>query len=122
MAQAIADAGMMLGKNYDPYLIFFVPAYSLSCNAANVDTIFDRKRLNTRVSVKPIEKNKGEFSIYFLPLKINPTVAAPQGFNGGHIHHPISDTSQQGLGLTSFNATDDALAPSCGVAPAHLPK
>ena len=107
MAQAIADAGKTLGKNYDPYLIFSVPQYAGSNNAAGVDAIFAGKRLNTRVNVKPLDKAKGEFLVHFLPLKVVASEAAPQGFNGGHLHHPISDPPPRGLGLVSGYASDD---------------
>jgi hypothetical protein len=75
--------------------------YGRSNNAAKVDAIFSGKRLNTRVNVKPLGKNKGEFSVHFLLLKVDPNETTPQGFNGGHLHHPISDPPPQGLGLTS---------------------
>ena len=106
VAQTVADAGKTLGKNYDPYLVFFVSEYARSNNAAKVDAIFAGKRLNTRVNVKPLDKNKGEFSVHFLPLKMDPTETAPQGFNGGHLHHPISDPPPRGLGLTSGYAAN----------------
>src|ERR1035437_9726321 len=47
-------------------------------------------------------------SVHFLPLKVDPNETTPQGFNGGHLHHPISDPPPQGLGLTStYVANDD---------------
>jgi copper chaperone CopZ len=107
VAQAIADAGKTLGKNYDTYLIFSVPAYGLSDNAAKVDAIFAGKRLNTRVTVKPLDPSKGIFSIHFLPLEFDPNAPSPQGFNGGHLHHPISDPPPRGLGLPSTYAASD---------------
>ena len=106
VAQAVAEAGKGAGKNYDPYLIFVVSEYARSTNAADVDAIFAGKRLNTRVHVAPVDKNKGEFSVRFLPLKVDPTVTAPQGFNGGHLHHPVSDPPPRGLGLTSDYASN----------------
>lgn len=107
VAQAIADAGKTLGKNYDPYLIFSVSSYNLADNAAKVDAIFAGKRLNTRVTVKPLDKDKGVFTIHFLPLAIDPANPVPQGFNGGHLHHPISDPPPRGLGLPSTYAATD---------------
>jgi copper chaperone CopZ len=107
VAQAIVDAGKTLGENYNPCLIFSVSEYAQSNNAAKVDAIFAGKRLNTRVTVKPLDKNKGEFSVHFLPLKVDPNETTPQGFNGGHLHHPISDPPPRGLGLTSSYASDD---------------
>jgi hypothetical protein len=101
IAQAITDAGETLGKKYDPFLIFHVPGYPKADNATGVDAIFAGKRLRTRVNVTPIDKSKGDFAIHFLPLKADPAVTAPQGFNGGHLHHPISDPAPRGLALES---------------------
>jgi len=106
IAQAISDAGESLGKNYDPRLIFTVSDYAKPANAPRVNTIFAGKRLNQRVHVKPLDPAKGIFVIHFLPLKVDPTVTAPQGFNGGHLHHPISDPPPRGLGLISGYASD----------------
>ena len=106
VAQAVAEAGKGAGKNYDPYLVFFVSEYARSNNAANVDAIFAGKRLNTRVHVAPLDRAKGEFGVHFLPLKADPTVTAPQGFNGGHLHHPVSDPPPRGLGLASDYAAN----------------
>jgi hypothetical protein len=101
VAQAIADAGESLGKKYDPYLIFRVPDYTKADNAERVDAVFAGKKLRTRVNVTPIDKSKGNFAVHFLPLKVDPVVTAPQGFNGGHLHHPISDPAPRGLALES---------------------
>ena len=106
VAQAVAEAGESLKKVYDPCLIFSVPDYAKAGNAANVDAIFAGKRLNQRVHVRPLDKQKGIFAIHFLPLRVDPNDASPQGFNGGHLHHPISDPPPRGLGLPSGYATD----------------
>ena len=105
IAQAITDAGTSLGKSYDPWLVFSVTNYDVSTNALNVDRIFAGKRLNTRVTVKPIDKSCGLFQIHFRPLILDPHQTAPQGFNGGHIHHPVSDPPPRGLGLPSDYAS-----------------
>jgi len=115
VAQAIVDAGELQHKEYDPCLIFTVPDYSKGDNAAKVDAIFAGKRLNQRVQVTPLNKAKGQFLIHFLPLKVDAAVSGPQGFNGGHLHHPISDPAPQGLGLVSeYSSQDD---PSISVPP-----
>jgi copper chaperone CopZ len=101
VAQAINDAGATLNKKYDPYLIFRVPDYAKADHAADVDAIFAGKKLRTRVNVTPIDKSHGEFAVHFLPLKVDPAITAPQGFNGGHLHHPISDPAPHGLALES---------------------
>lgn len=99
IAQAIADAGTSVGKQFDPRLKIEVPDYSKGENAAKVDTIFAGKRLNQRVHVEPLDKAKGEFLVHFLPLQPEASTSGPQGFNGGHLHHPISDPPPRGLGL-----------------------
>lgn len=107
VAQAITEAGATVGKNYNPYLIFSVPDYSKSDNPASVDAIFAGKRLNTRVHVQPLDKGRGLFLVHFLPLKVDAGDSAPQGFNGGHLHHPISDPPPQGLGIeSSYESVD----------------
>jgi hypothetical protein len=53
-----------------------------------------------------LDKARGLFMVHFLPLKINPADKTPQGFNGGHLHHPISDPPPRGLGLTSGYGSD----------------
>jgi copper chaperone CopZ len=107
VAQAISDAGTRSGKHYDPRLIISVPEYSQTNHAAKVDAIFAGKRLNTRVTLKPLDERKGRFLVFFLPLKLEKTVTGPQGFNGGHLHHPISDPPPRGLGLVCTYAADD---------------
>ena len=106
VGQAIVDAGKADGKTYDPWLVFFVSDYARSNNAARVDEIFAGKRLNTRVNVKPLDKTRGLFAVHFLPLKINPADKTLPGFNGGHLHHPISDPPPRGLGLISGYGSD----------------
>jgi hypothetical protein len=112
VAQAISDAGTALKKNYDPYLVFTVSGYNLPNNAARVDALFARKRLNQRVMVMPLDKSKGMFAIHFHPLEIDPGATGPQGFNGGNLHHPISDPPPRGLALVSAYASTDVLLSS----------
>jgi len=107
VAQAISDAGKSLGKTYDPYLIYSVTDYGKADNSAKVDAVLAGKRLNQRVRVTPLDKAKGIFAIHFLPLTVNPKDGTPQGFNGGHLHHPISDPPPRGLGLQSGYASEE---------------
>jgi copper chaperone CopZ len=107
VAQAIADAGVALGQKYDPHLKIRVPEYPQPGNAAKVDAIFAGKRLNQRIKVAPLDKTKGEFAVRFLPLALDPAVTGPQGFNGGHLNHPIHDPPPRGLGLTCVYAAED---------------
>jgi copper chaperone CopZ len=107
VAQAIADAGASLGKKYDPRLKVTVPAYAQPGNAAKVDALFAGKRLNQRVTIEAVDKTKGQFLVHFLPLKIDPAETGPQGFNGGHLNHPLHDPPPRGLGLECKYASDD---------------
>ena len=99
VAQAIAAPGAARGKAFDPRLKITVPEYAQGGNAAKVDTVFAGKRLNQRVRIAPLDKARGEFLIHFLPLTIDPAESGPQGFNGGHLNHPIHDAPPRGLGL-----------------------
>jgi copper chaperone CopZ len=107
VAQAIADAGTATGKTFDPRLKVCAPEYNQAGNAAKIDAVFAGKRLNQRVHVEPLDKTKGEFLIHFLPLKLDPAVTGPQGFNGGHLNHPIHDPVPRGLGLNFSYAAED---------------
>ena len=52
-----------------------------------------------RVRIEPLDKSKGEFIVHFLPLELEPGESGPQGFNGGHLNHPIHDpVPRAGLG------------------------
>ncbi len=84
-----------------------MPEYSQGDNAAKVDAVFAGKRLNQRVRIDPLDKTKGEFFVHLLPLQIDPAATGPQGFNGGHLNHPIHDPPPRGLGLTCIYAADD---------------
>jgi len=110
VAQALADAGTAVGKQFDPRLKIRVPAYAQDGNAAKVDAVFTGKRLNQRVHVEPVDKAKGEFLVRFLPLQADPGGTGPQGFNGGHLHHPINDPPPRGLGLEMSYETPVELA------------
>jgi copper chaperone CopZ len=110
VAQAIADAGNALGKKYDPRLTVTVPEYTQPGNAAKVDAIFAGKRLNQRVKIEPADQTKGIFMVHFLPLEADAGATGPQGFNGGHLHHPIHDPPPRGLGLTCDYASGEEKA------------
>lgn len=99
VAQAIADAGASRGKNFDPTLKLIVADYAKTNNAAKVDAVLAGKRLNQRVRIEASDKLRGEFLLHFLPLTLDAADPAPQGFNGGHLHHPISDPPPRGLGI-----------------------
>ena len=61
--------------------------------------------------IEPLDKSKGEFVVHFLPLELHAAATGPQGFNGGHINHPIHDAPPRGLGLLCIYAADDAGGP-----------
>ncbi len=105
VAQAILDAGVQTGRKYDPRLKVRVPEYATGDNAAKVDALLAGKRLLQRVRIEAADKTKGEFVIHFLTLELDPAVTGPQGFNGGHLNHPIHDPPPRGLGLTCIYAT-----------------
>jgi hypothetical protein len=107
VAQTISEAGETLSKHYDPRLKITIPEYAQDDNASRVDAVFAGKRLNQRVTVVPVDKAKGLFSLHFLPLAIDATNTNPQGFNGGHLNHPIHDPPPRGLGLKFSYAEDD---------------
>ena len=117
VAQAIADAGVKLKRKFDPRLKITVPEYSRGDNAAKVDAIFAAKRLNQRVRIEPTDKAKGEFLVHFLPLEVDTAATGPQGFNGGHLNHPLHDAPPRGLGLTCIYAADDQSMAGPGEAP-----
>jgi copper chaperone CopZ len=107
VAQAIADAGTKVGKKFEPRLKIRVPEYSQGENATKVDAVFAGKRLNQRVRIEPLDKRKGDFFVHLLPLKVDPAETGPQGFNGGHLNHPLHDPPPRGLGLTCIYAAED---------------
>src|SRR5262249_32965412 len=84
VAQAISDAGATLGRHYDPRLVYCVADYAKGDNAAKVDDVFGGKRLNSRVHVVALDRDKGLFLVRFLPLQVDASTEDPQGFNGGH--------------------------------------
>lgn len=106
VAQAVAEAGKRLGKSYDPRLKITIPEYPHGDNAAKVDAVLAGKRLNQRVKVEQMDKTKGVFLLRFLPLELDASITGPQGFNGGHINHPIHDPPPRGLGLTCIYASE----------------
>lgn len=110
VAQAIAAAGAARGKAFDPSLKITVPEYAQGGNAAKVDAVFAGKRLNQRVRIEPLDKARGEFLIHFLPLTLDPAESGPEGFNGGHLNHPIHDAPPRGLGLKCSYESSEAAA------------
>lgn len=105
IARAIADANAVHGEPYKPTIRFRVPDYSQGENASKVDAIISK--LATLVTVKVLDRKAGLFEAGFLPLKVDASKNAPQGFNGGNLGHPIRDEAPKGLGLR-FNFVTEA--------------
>ena len=97
IAQAIAYANGDNAKPCETTIKIKVPEYAEGDNAAKVDAVF--KKLDTKVKIEATNKEKGEFVVKFLPLKIEADKKGPQGFNGGQLGHPIHDPAPKGLGL-----------------------
>jgi copper chaperone CopZ len=117
VGQAIADAGAVVGKKFEPRLRIRIAEYSQGENAAKVDAVLAGKRLNQRVRIEPLDKAKGEFLVYLLPLEIDSATTGPQGFNGGHLNHPLHDPPPRGLGLTCTYLANDDGAPVVTIPP-----
>ncbi|MEW6303157.1 MAG: heavy-metal-associated domain-containing protein [Verrucomicrobiota bacterium] len=97
IAQSVADASPVHGDKYEATLKLSVPDYAKGDNAAKIDAVFAKQKAD--VTVRTVNKEKGEFVLHFLPLKINPKKEGPQGFNAGKFGHPIHDPAPKGLGL-----------------------
>jgi copper chaperone CopZ len=110
IANAIATAPPSHGKPYVPSIKLSIPEYAQGENAANVDKVFAKQ--SAHVKVDTTDRAKGEFVVHFLPLDLDPSKTAPQGFNGGHFGHPIHDAPPKGLGLKFAIAREDSKAPA----------
>jgi hypothetical protein len=108
VAQTLSDAGAAVGQQAAPRLIIAIPDYAQDAHAAAVDAVLAGKRLNQRVAISLIDRARGLFAIAFLPLTADAHASGPQGFNGGHLHHPLHDPPPRGLGLDcAYLAEDD---------------
>jgi copper chaperone CopZ len=110
IAQAIADAPSTSGKQFEVTMKIRIPDYAKGDNAAKVDAVFAKQKAD--VTVETVDKEKGEFVLHYLPLKVDETKHAPQGFNGGKFGHPIHDAPPKGLGLTFAIVQEGAKAPA----------
>jgi len=91
IAQAVADKG-----KFTVTFRFVIPEYA--ANAEKVDAIF--AKVSKSVKVESTNKEKGEFTLTFLPLASD-LKSGPHGvgFNFGQIGHPLCDPAPKGLGL-----------------------
>jgi hypothetical protein len=96
VAEAIAAAAPE-GKRYETSMKVLVPDYPTGDNAAKIDEVFHK--VETKVKIEAVDKDKGLFVVRFLPLKVDAEKKGPQGFNLGQIGHPIHDPAPKGLGL-----------------------
>lgn len=97
IAQAIADATPAHGEKYAATMKLKIADFAKGDNAAKVEGVFAKSK--EFVKVKATDKEKGEFEMSFLPLKVDAKKEGPQGFNGGRFGHPIGDPAPKGLGL-----------------------
>ena len=100
IAQAIADAG-----KFKVSFRFAIPQYS--ANAEKIDALF--AKLKDEVTVECTSRDKGEFTLHFLPLKSGEAGPHGIGFNFGKIGHPILDPAPKGLGLKMTTAAAGSL-------------
>jgi copper chaperone CopZ len=110
IAQAIGDADPQHGTKYTPSLKFKVTDYAKGENAAKVDAVFAKSK--EQVSVEVTDKTKGEFTLKFLPLKVDASKEGPQGWNAGKFGHPIGDEAPKGLGLKFVMNREGAAVPA----------
>ncbi len=103
IAQAITDAG-----TFEVSFKFVVPDYPTGGNAAKMDAVF--ARFANLVKIVPLDAAKGVFEIQFLPFKTEPGKPLGQGFNFGHIAHPIIDPAPKGMGLRIQQVSAGSLA------------
>jgi copper chaperone CopZ len=101
IAQAIADAGPFKAS-----FRFSIPEYA--ANAEKIDALF--AKLKDEVTIDYTNKEKGEFTLHFLPLKSGESGPHGTGFNFGKIGHPITDPSPKGLGLKMTSVTSASTA------------
>ena len=90
IAQAIADAGPFKAS-----FRFAIPDYA--AHAEQIDAIFGK--VKEEVQIEATNKEKGEFTLKFLPLKPGKPGPHGIGFNFGKIGHPVTDPAPKGLGL-----------------------
>ena len=69
------------------------------CPGVAIFNVEDFAKQVTSVKVEATNPAKGEFVVNFLPLKLDPSKNAPQGFNRGAFGHPIHDAPPKMLGL-----------------------
>ena len=96
IAQAVisSESG---GEKYAPLIKLKIPDYAKGDNTAKIDAIFAKQKADVRVET--LDREKGEFKLIFLPLKVDAARKGPQGWNLGKFWHPIHDAPPAGLGL-----------------------
>lgn len=90
IAQGIADAG-----KFKASFRFAIPQYT--ANAEKIDALF--AKLKDEVTIDCTNREKGEFTLHFLPLKSGEAGPHGIGFNFGKIGHPVTDPAPKGFAL-----------------------
>ena len=99
IAQAILSAG-----EFQVSFRIVIPDYAAS--AEKVDAIFAKAKNEVRIAAT--DKEKGEFTLRFLPLQAGKAGPHGMGFNLGKIGHPLSDPAPKGLGLKVISISKGA--------------
>lgn len=100
IAQGIANAG--------PFKVSFrfaIPQYA--ANAEKIDALF--AKMKDEVKIEATNREKGEFTLTFLPMKAGEAGPHGAGFNLGKIGHPLTDPEPKGLGLKMATISAGAL-------------
>ena len=97
IAQAVFNTMPVHGKPFVPSMKIRVPDYAKTGNAAKVDEVLAKHP--EWVEVELANKEKGEFVLYYNPLKVDATKDGPQGWSPELLAHAIQDPAPKGLGL-----------------------
>jgi hypothetical protein len=92
VAQTIMDQGA-----FTVTLKFEIPEYA--ANATKIDALFAKLLTERQVKIAPVDREKGQFVLTYLPIKPDPADPRKVGFNPGHLGHPIHDAPPAGMGL-----------------------
>jgi len=93
VAQTIMDQGA-----FTVTLKFEIPEYA--ANAAKIDALFAKLLTERKVKIEPVDREKGQFVLTYLPITPDPADPRKVGFNPGHLGHPLHDDPPAGMGLT----------------------
>lgn len=97
IAQAIFETIGLHGSPYLATLLIRVPEYAKNGNAAKVDEVFSKSSKQVKVALS--DRATGEFTVSFLPLKVNGEKEGPQGWELAQFAEAIQSPAPKGLGL-----------------------